>query len=173
MKFVLGLLAIGLSLAQYDPALVSVHSAIPATQAAGRVCERADLKIKEGETDAAMGGVRRTPFILTNASASACTLKGYVALELLNQAGAVVKRATKQKSDDPITAVNLEPGKTAWFALNHNAGGAGYMGKPCPNYARVRITTPGAKTPFVVRGEIQSCAGTDLEVTPISGGTPE
>src|ERR1043166_5579359 len=128
-------------------------------------CAREDLTIKEGETDAAMGGVRRTPFVLTNTSKATCTLEGYPSLELLNKAGAVVKRATKQKSDDPITAATLEPGKTAWFALNFNVGGAGYMGKPCPSYPRIRINTPGAKRPFVLRTVTQTCAKTDFEVT--------
>ena len=91
-----------------------------------------------------MGGVRRTPFTLTNVSNAQCVLNGYVSLELLNKAGAVVKRAIKQKTDDPIAAAILMPGKTAWFALNFNAGGAGYMGKPCPVYRQMKITTPGA-----------------------------
>jgi len=136
-------------------------------------CARESLSIKEGETEAAMGGVRQAPFVLTNVSKAPCTLEGYPSLELLNKAGAVVKRATKQKSDDPIAAATLEPGKTAYFALNFNAGGAGYMGKPCPTYRQVRITTPGAKRPFILRSEIQSCPGSQIEVTPIQSGTPE
>src|SRR4051794_11812650 len=64
-------------------------------QADPQPCARADLTIKAGETDAAMGGARSTPFVLTNVSKTACTLKGYVALDLLNKAGKVVKRATK------------------------------------------------------------------------------
>jgi len=138
-----------------------------------RPCAREALKIKEGETDAAMGGVRRTPYVLTNISQSPCTLQDYPSLELLNNAGAVIKRATKQKTEEPITAATLEPGKTAWFALNFNAGGAGNMGKPCPTYRQVRITTPGAKRPFILRSEIQSCPGSQIEVTPIQSGTPE
>jgi len=144
-----------------------------APQSSAQPCARENLTIKEGETDAAMGGVRRTPFVLTNVSKAPCTLVGYPSLELLNKTGAVVKRATKQKSDDPITPATLEPGKTAWFALNFNAGGAGYMGKPCPSYRQVRITPPGAKRPFVLRTGIQTCAKTDFEVTPIVAGTPE
>jgi len=144
-----------------------------APQPRTRPCAREDLSIKEGETDAAMGGVRRTPFVLTNISKSPCTLEGYASVELLNKAGALVRRSTKQKSDDAITPATLEPGKTAWFALNFNAGGAGYMGKPCPTYKQVRITTPGANRPFVLRTDIQTCAKTDFEVTPIVAGAPE
>jgi hypothetical protein len=144
-----------------------------APQSNPQPCTRENLSIKEGETDAAMGGVRRTPFVLTNISKTPCTIKGYPSLELLNKAGALVKRATRQKSDDPINQATLESGKTAWFALNFNAGGAGYMGKPCPTYRQLRITTPGAERPFILRSEIQTCAKTDFEVTPIKAGTPE
>lgn len=136
-------------------------------------CAREALSIKEGETDAAMGGVRLTPFVLTNVSKAPCRLEGYPSLELLNKAGAVVKRATKQKSDDPIAPAIIAPGKTAWFALNFNAGGAGNMGPPCPTYRRLRITTPGAGRSFDLRTEIQSCGRSQFEVTPIKAGTPE
>ena len=144
-----------------------------APQSAAQPCGREDLSIKEGETDAAMGGVRRTPYVLTNVSKTPCTLEGYPSLELLNKSGAVVKRATRQKSGDPIAKATLEPGKTAWFALNFNAGGAGYMGPPCPTYRKIRVTTRGAKTPFVLKTEIQTCAKTDFQVTAIVAGTPE
>ena len=120
-----------------------------------------------------MGGVRTTPYIFTNVSSSMCTLDGYPALELLNQRGAVIRRATKQKSDEPNAAATLEPGKTAWFNLNYNSGGAGHMGKPCPTYQKVRVTAPRVARPFVVRSEIQTCAKTDFEVSSISSGTPQ
>jgi len=138
-----------------------------------RPCVREDLRIKEGETDAAMGGVRMTPYIFTNVSSSACTLDGYPALELLNQRGAVIRRATRQKLDEPNAAATLEPGKTAWFNLNYNSGGAGHMGKPCPTYQKVRVTAPRVARPFVVRSDIQTCAKTDFEVSSISSGTPQ
>lgn len=147
--------------------------AFDARQSNAQPCAREALSIKEGEGDAAMGGVRSVPFVLTNVSKSPCTLEGYPALELLNKAGTLVKRATKQKLDDPITMATIEPGKTAWFALNFNAGGAGYMGPPCPTYRQLRITMPGAKRPFLLRSEIQTCARSDFEVTPIKSGTPE
>src|SRR5262245_22169273 len=54
------------------------------TQAGVRPCARENLTIKEGEGDQAMGGRISTPFVLTNVSSSACTLKGYADLELLN-----------------------------------------------------------------------------------------
>lgn len=138
-----------------------------------RQCVREDLRIKEGETDAAMGGVRETPYTFTNISSSACALDGYPALELLNQKGMVVRRATKQTSDEPRAAVILDPGKTAWFNVNYNSGGAGYMGKPCPTYPKLKIIAPGTTRPFVLRSGIQSCPRTDLQVSAIQSGAPQ
>ena len=143
------------------------------TQTRVRPCAREDLRIKEGETDAAMGGVRETPYIFTNVSSSACTLDGYPALELLNQKGAVVRRATKEKSDEPNAAATLEPGKTAWFNLKYNSGGAGHMGKPCPTYPKTRIVAPGTTPPFVLRSGITSCARTQFEVSSLRPGMPD
>jgi hypothetical protein len=145
----------------------------PFGAAIARSCTHENLKVKAGEGNAAMGGVRETPFIFTNVSASPCTLEGYPNLELLNEKGSLVKRATKQKSDETVAAVTIEPGKAAWFNLNYNAGGAGHMGKPCPTYPKVRIIAPGVTQPFMLRAGIQTCARTDFAVTAISSGAPQ
>jgi hypothetical protein len=170
VRLALAIIAISLAFAQaYSRA--SHHSG--PKPAIARSCTHEDLKVKAGEGNAAMGGVRETPFIFTNVSASACTLEGYPGLELLSEKGALVKRATKQKSDAAIAAVTIGPGQTAWFNLDYNAGGAGHMGKPCPVYRKVKITAPGVTQPFVLRAEIQTCARTDFSVTAISSGAPE
>jgi len=142
-------------------------------QPRARRCVREDLSMKEGETNAAMGGVRETPYIFTNISSSACTLVGYPELELLNQKSLVVRRATKQKSDEESASVTLDPGKTAWFNLNYNSGGAGHMGRPCPSYQKVRVTAPRIARPFVLRTSIQTCPKTDFDVTSINAGMPQ
>ena len=167
VRIVLPVVAISLALAQGYSSRASSPTAI------ARACTHENLKVKAGEGNAAMGGVRETPFIFTNVSSSSCTLEGYPGLELLNEKGILVKRATKQKSDEGVAAVTIEAGKTAWFNLNYNAGGAGYMGKPCPTYSKVKITVPGITQPFVLREEIQTCKGTDFTVTAISAGTPD
>jgi len=143
------------------------------TQPQPRTCLREDLRIKEGETDAAMGGVRATPYIFTNVSSSACTLNGYPIVELLNRRGAVVRRASKQKSDKPAATATLAAEKTAEFNLYYNSGGAGYMGKPCPIYHKIKITASGVAQPFVLRTDIQTCAKTDFEVSSVSAGAPQ
>jgi hypothetical protein len=119
-----------------------------------------------------MGGVRQTPYIFTNTSSSSCTLAGYPSVELLSRKGAVVRRATKQKSDSAVDVVTLEPGKTAWFNLNYNSGGAGHIGKACPAYPRIRIAMPGVGRALVLRSEITSCPRTNLQVTSIQSGLP-
>jgi len=138
-----------------------------------RPCTHPDLKVKSGEGNAAMGGVREQPFIFTNVSASPCMLEGYPGLELLSQKGSVIKRATKQKADQAMATVIIEPRKTAWFNLNYNAGGAGRSGRPCPAYPKVRITAPGVSPPFVLRADIQTCPRTDFSITAITAGEPQ
>ena len=181
ISFVFVFLFVNLSLIQSEGASAIIHHENYSTltranrtaQPRVRPCVREDLRIKEGETDAAMGGVRETPYIFTNISSSACTLDGYPAVALLNQKGAVVRRATKQKSDEPSAAATLEPGKTAWFNLNYNSGGAGHMGKPCPAHPKTRIMAPGTTRPFVLRSGITSCARTQFEVTSLRSGMPD
>src|SRR5947199_2230585 len=96
-------------------------------------CIRESLSLKEGETDAAMGGVRVTDYVFTNTSSSPCTLNGYPRVELLNRKGRVARRAVNsdQLPNDsekmPPQLVTLEPGKTAWFRIYYNSGGAGHM----------------------------------------------
>ena len=142
-------------------------------------CVRESLSLKQGETDAAMGGVRVTDFMFTNTSSSACTLNGYPRVELLNRKGRVGRRAvnSNQLPDDsqkmPPRLVTLEPGKTARFRVHYNSGGAGYTGKPCPIYPKVRVLAPGITRPFVLRSDIQSCPKTDFQVSSVRSGTPQ
>jgi len=172
LRLALAIITISLALAQGYTSPASNNTG-PVLPAVAGVCTHQNLKVKTGEGNAAMGGVRETPFIFTNVSASPCTLEGYPTLALLNDKGALVKRATKQKSADPVAAVTIEPGKTAWFNLNYNAGGAGYTGKPCPAYSKVKITAPGIAQPFVLRADIQTCPRTDFSITPLSAGEPQ
>lgn len=144
-------------------------------------CLRQNLSVKEGDTDAAMGGVRLTTYTFTNKSSSPCTLKGYPRVELLSRTGRVARRAVSSKAlpgesegdAKPPQLVTIEPGKTVWFNIYFNNGGAGHMGKPCTTYPKVRITAPGAGQAFTLRGDIQSCARTDFQVSPVRSGTPQ
>ena len=138
-----------------------------------RSCRRENLSVKEGETDAAMGGVRVTPYVFTSISSSACSLSGYPKLELLNGKGRIVRRARRQHSDTTAEAVTIESGKTAWFNLYYNSGGTGHVGRPCPTYPKLRIIAPGITRPFVVRSQITSCARSEFDVSSIHPGMPD
>jgi hypothetical protein len=149
-----------------DPGSLRVSDARP--------CSREDLSLKEGETDAAMGGVRVTEFLFTNHSSSACTLKGYPGAELLNRKGIVSRRATKSEPQDGgEKLVTLAPGKDAAFNVYFNNGGAGHVGKPCPTYPKIRIIAPGTTRFFVLRTDIQSCPRSQFQVSSVFEPTPE
>lgn len=141
------------------------HTGGAAGRQAASQCTRGQLSLKAGDEDAAMGGVRGVTYTFTNSSQSPCTLNGYPKLELLNKAGrAIPGRHTVNKAkmfsdSDPVppTDVTLEPGKTAIFMIYYNNGGAGYTGKPCPTYPKVRVTAPGTTKGFLLKQEIQTC----------------
>jgi hypothetical protein len=141
-------------------------------------CVRPSLTLKEGETDAAMGGVRATDYVFTNTSSSPCTLNGYPRVELLSSSGVVARRAmgsdqlpgTTEKTSPQL--VTLEPGKTAWFRLYYNSGGAGHIGKACPTYHKLRIVAPETTRAFLLRTDMQSCRRTELNVSAVRSGAP-
>ena len=142
-------------------------------------CLERQLSVRHVSEDAAMGGVRTIDYAFTNDSSSPCTLSGYPRFEILNRLGQTVRHGRAASGltmmgDDarkrPHT-VTIKPGETATFLVYYNAGGAGYMGKPCPTYRRVRITPPGARRGFVLREEIQLCGR--LEVSPVDSPRTE
>jgi hypothetical protein len=136
-------------------------------------CRENQLEVRHVSEDAAMGGVRTIDYAFTNSSSSPCTLSGHPRFEVLNKSGRLArggraKNGSTMMGDDVRTRprlVTIEPGKTATFLVHYNAGGAGYMGKPCPIYRRVRITAPGTKRGFVLLEELQLCGR--LEVSPV------
>jgi hypothetical protein len=136
-------------------------------------CRENQLLVRHVSEDAAMGGVRTIDYAFTNTSSSPCTLSGYPRFEVLNRSGQPVRGGLARNGltmmGDEARArprlVTIEPGKAARFLVYYNAGGAGYMGKPCPVYRRVRITAPGARRGVVLREELQLCGR--LEVSPV------
>lgn len=177
--FLLTLIAAASSLALGQSSIKSANAGQNTESKATTRCLRDNLSIKEGETDAAMGGLRLTPFTLTNNSSSPCTLKGYPRFEVLNSKGQTVRRGVDKEqlpgdSDKmPPQLVTIEPGKTAWFGVYYNSGGAGHVGKPCPTYQKVKITVPGTTRAFVLRSEIQPCRAVQIEVSAVRSGTPQ
>lgn len=142
-------------------------------------CAGTSLSVRHVDDDAAMGGFRSTTYAFTNKSTAPCTLNGYPRVELLNSKGKAGRRATNKEqlaADTEKTQpqlVTIEPGKTAWFLIQYNSGGAGHMGKPCTTYPKIKIIAPGTTRAFLLRDGIQSCRGTEFEVSPVRSAKPQ
>jgi hypothetical protein len=131
-------------------------------------CRDGQLSARKVNEDAAMGGARMNEYALTNTSHAPCTLKGYPRFEVLSASGRVVRRGRAAAGGDSAghpDVLTVEAGKEATFSVSYNAGGAGRVGKPCPDYPRVRITAPGGRRGLVLRDGLQLCGG--LEVSPL------
>ncbi|PYS49427.1 MAG: hypothetical protein DMF68_09955 [Acidobacteria bacterium] len=137
-----------------------------------RPCAREDLTIKKGQSDQAMGGRISLRFVIKNVSSSPCNLQGYPSLVLLNKTGKAVKRATKDNGGDSAASVTLEPGKMGWFELDYMEYEGGTF-KSCFRAARVRITLLDVTRPFVLRGNLATCAKNEFSVTAIQAGAPQ
>lgn len=141
-------------------------------------CLSSQLTVRHLSDDAAMGGQRSVDYAFTNTSSAPCVLKGYPRFELLTKYGRALGRIRVvwrdqllgEEEKSPPRMVRLEPGQEAWFRVHYNSGGAGYLGKPCPTAAKVKITAPGAKRGSVLREQIQSCR--EVEVSPVRSGQP-
>jgi hypothetical protein len=125
-----------------------------------------------------MGGVRTIDYAFKNISSSPCTLRGYPRFELLDTSGMVRPRgraihARQLPADEvnqPPKLVTIPAGHEAGFRVYYNSGGAGYLGKPCPDSRRVMITAPGTTRRFVLRERITSCR--DVEVSAVTSELP-
>jgi hypothetical protein len=142
-------------------------------------CLDRDLSVRHVTDDAAMGGQRTSDYAFKNISSSACTLIGYPRFELLDGPGTVRPGgraiSSRQLSDDEVNQqpklVTIAAGHEAGFRVSYNSGGAGYVGKPCPVYWRVRITAPGTTRRFLLRERITSCR--DVEISAITSESPQ
>ena len=140
-------------------------------------CLSRQLSVRHIGDDAAMGGSRLTDYAFTNTSSTPCTLFGYPRFVLLDKSGRPLRGGRAVNSDqvpgDNLSPrpATLEPGKTAWFRIHYNSGGAGYVGKPCPNSEKVSITAPGTKRGFVLREAITLCRR--IQISAVQSGLPE
>jgi hypothetical protein len=133
-------------------------------------CRDSDLSVRHVTEDAAMGGVNTIDYAFKNKSSSSCTLIGYPRFELLDKTGNVRPRGrainTRQMFGEEMKytpqPVTIFPGTEAGFRVYYNSGGAGYLGKPCPVFAKVRITAPGTTRRFILREQIRSCGRVEV-----------
>ncbi len=114
----------------------------PPTSATPR-CTRAQLHLKFLQTQAATSH-RFSDYAFVNAGNSACFLRGYPRVILVNKRGNGMHRTRAKVSHDPVSPVRtvvIKPGKRGFFTFSWAVGGA------CPGHTfafyGLRVTPPG------------------------------
>lgn len=137
-------------------------------------CGDGQLSLTEWWGYVDMGPMRYLEVILTNTSASPCTLNGYPSFEFVNRAGRPVRAAKRVTAPGGFSVsprtVTIEPGKTARFFVHYLARYDEARERPCPTYRRFRVIAPGTKRVLGRRHRrhaVEVCSG--LEVTPVLG----
>lgn len=121
---------------------VAVASAATSTPTAAK-CSRAHLRMNFVRRQGATSHVF-IDYAFLNAGGSACTLRGYPAVVLVNKSGNGMHRKRAIVSDNPVSPVRtvvIKPGKRAFFTFSWAVGGA------CPGHSftfyALRVTPPG------------------------------
>ena len=134
-------------------------------------CQIGQLRPAFGEEQGTTGHYHAT-LILANTSATTCTLRGYVDLQMLTSTGqALPTSVTQDHFYGPVTLVVL-----------HHAGRASTqlswveipVASPCVTPARVQITPPGATGTLTLPWPPQHNVVCDpaIDSTPIQPGVP-
>lgn len=136
----------------------------PTVTPASLVCDSSQLSIILGVEGAAMGSRGVTGMALKNISSSACTLKGYPVVQMIDGSGkSILTYVTRTDSIfgtlTPIKVLTLSPGAEAKFDMFYEAG-TGYGNLSCPTSTSVNFTPPGSTTALVLAWKIQPYGGT-------------
>jgi hypothetical protein len=144
-----------------------------AATATAAICASGDLSLARVSEDAG-AGQRQVVYSLKNNGRSACVLKGYPTLELIDANGA----------DAPVKLVQTEaafislggPPQDVTLAANGQAvffiGFTGIQAtdKPCVAVSRLRAIPPGNSQAIEIEDSIQPCTG-EVKVTPVRQDT--
>ncbi|WP_214411787.1 DUF4232 domain-containing protein [Sphaerisporangium fuscum] len=135
--------------------------------AAGR-CHSSDLSARVGRQDAG-AGQRYAPLVLTNTSARACRLYGYVGLIMIDGKGDVLRTRTRRDGGKAVR-VTLRPGASAHAKMHWTVVPVGRETR-CPESARLIILPPDEvgthlEIPFVAG----PCDDGRIDVSPMAAG---
>lgn len=127
------------------------------------VCLSNQLTIVRGQDGVAMGHFGLDSSAFKNISTTACTLKGYPKLQMLDDAGKeiathVIDGTSYTVQAQPEDVVTLLPGNQAKFDLGYD-NSTGYGNAVCPTSAQVEITPPGSSQPITVPWKFQPYGG--------------
>jgi len=138
-------------------------------------CQQSQLQAAESGSTASAGTVELT-FTLTNVSATTCTMKGYVGMELIGATGAglpttVHRGGNLDFESVAVTGVSLTTRQQAYF----NIGYSDVTGQPptCSVGVKLEITPPTDTTATTVDlpAAIHACEGGLLDTSPVFGAT--
>jgi hypothetical protein len=133
------------------------------TTVANTTCLSSQLSIVRGQDGAAMGHVGIAASAFQNHSDTACTLKGYPKLQMLDAAGSaipthVINGTSYTVVSRPDDLVVLVPGAQAMFDIGYSSQ-TGYGAAVCPTSAQVQITPPGSDQSIGVPWKLQPYGG--------------
>ncbi|WP_432034951.1 DUF4232 domain-containing protein [Streptomyces cucumeris] len=148
------------------PASASGSGAAPSVR---RICSTERLKLTVGRKDVGAGNVY-LPLVLTNTSASACTLTGFPGVSLLDADGALIGEPAARRGASHST-IPLSPGGSA-SALLHTLN-EGVTDTPCWKSATsIRVYPPDSfRAMKVAADSFRVCGGVfDVEAVRSGGG---
>ena len=129
-------------------------------------CQSSQLTVEHGRVGAAMGHIGITAAGFKNISKSACTLRGYPSLQMLDSNGRRIATHMRRGASASvpfiaIKVVMLRPGGVAKFDLGY-ANQTGYGSASCPTSARVTITPPNNLKLINARWHLQPYGGSTI-----------
>ena len=139
-------------------------------------CSGSQLSLKEVEGEGQMGGKVNGNYVITNISATACTLHGFPIFVLLDKSGKVM-RGVKVKYDEAradngkTPTVTLEPKKTAWFQTFYSTGFGYDLKKSPPSSKKIKVTLPKTNKVFVLVSRI--AAYQEISISAVRAGLPD
>jgi hypothetical protein len=168
MKIVIASITIALALAL--PAGISNAGN---AHAAAIACSANQLKVSLAGINAGVGNAGAM-LKVTNKSKTACTVKGYPALKLLNAGKKTMASHISHGSGylfkkRPVTTVSLRPGASAYFVVEWSPVPSGTSA--CPSSSYLSFALPGSSKPITIpigKWKMMACGG-KLVVSAFSG----
>ncbi|MEV4243280.1 DUF4232 domain-containing protein [Streptosporangium canum] len=138
------------------------------TETAVERCRTGALAARVGAVDAG-AGQRYAPLVVTNRSARACWVYGFVGLIMIDRNGDALRTRTRRESVQPHR-VTLRPGAGAHARLHWTEVPSGRETR-CPAAARLMIIPPDEVAHLEIPFTAAVCDDGRLDITPMAPGT--
>ncbi|OUC90130.1 DUF4232 domain-containing protein [Streptosporangium minutum] len=131
-------------------------------------CRTGALAARVGAVDAG-AGQRYAPLVITNRSARACWVYGFVGLIMIDRNGDALRTRTRRESVQPHR-VTLRPGAGAHARIHWTEVRSGRE-TSCPAAARLMIIPPDEVAHLEIPFTAAVCDDGRLDITPMAPGT--